>query len=204
MRTYSTSLAVLFVLAGAFVSSACSEPSKPIKKLNIKRAADLEPISAPMATSTDGVTETAAAAAEGVATTEIEIVDVQGFRGECDSSFVGINDDDLVTVRSANEVRTHRLAGISIPEAVRLEAQNEVRRRLDRKSISVEVDEFVPAIDSAVYLYVCPDGTMINEELVRAGLAVPADSRYRRSDALEKASIEALTAGRGVWGRPPE
>lgn len=178
---------------------ACSEPTKPIKKLNIKRAADLEPIAAPAATAQESVPP-----AEVEPSAEIEIVEVEGYHGTCDSTFVGINDESLVTVRSANDVRTHRLAGISIPEAVRLEAQNEVRRRLDKKSISVEVDEFVPAIDSAVYLYVCPDGTMINEELVRAGLAVPAESRYRRSDALEKASIEALTARRGVWGRPPE
>ena len=89
---------------------------------------------------------------------------------------------------------------ISIPASVQLQAQNQVRLWLDDKTISVEPDDSVPALDAFAYLHVCPEGEMLNEELVRAGLAVPSETTYRRTDALKKASVEALTAGRGVWG----
>jgi endonuclease YncB( thermonuclease family) len=202
MKSPGLELATAVSLLSTLLFAACTEPTKPIKKLNIKRAADYEPIVAP-ATTTDSATvgEATSDAIEPPASAPLEIVEVQGYRGECDSSFVGINEDGLVTVRTGAQVRTHRLAGISIPAGVRDEAHNQIRRWLDKKNMSVEVDDSVPSLDVAAYLHLCPDGLMINEELVRVGLAVPSESRFRRTDALKKASVEALTARRGVWGR---
>lgn len=180
----------------------CGEPR--YKKLNIKRAADLEPIAAPQSTSTDAEepkSEPPPHPPQATSTEAMEIVEVAGFRGPCDGTFVGVNEEDLVTVRTATQVRTYRLAGISIPAGARQDAHNQMRFWLDKKAISVEVDESVASIDAPVYIHLCPDGRMVNEELVRAGLAVPSETRFRRTDALKKASIEALTAGRGVWGK---
>ena len=42
---------------------------------------------------------------------------------------------------------------------------------------------------------------MLNADLVRAGLAVVVDGPSLHREALNQASMEALTAGRGVWGR---
>jgi len=195
MHTIAARLTIPLMLLVALV--ACSEPTKPVKKLNIKRAADMEPVAAPAPPQP----ETPEATESAEPSEGLEIVEVEGFRGACDTQFVGINEENLVTVRSSNQVRTFRLAGISIPSEVQLDAQNQVRIWLDDKELSVEVDDSVPALDAFAYLHLCPDGTMLNEELVRAGLALPSETRYRRTDALKKASVEALTAGRGVWGR---
>jgi endonuclease YncB( thermonuclease family) len=201
MREIKTGLALLVALLCLSALVSCKEPTKPIKKLNIKRASDYEPIAPPPGTVGAEPEVEPQAEPPGEA---MEIVEVQGFRGDCDSTFVGINTDDLVTMRTASQVRTVRLAGISIPEDVKLMAQNQIRIWLDRKSVGVEIDESLVGLDPAVYLWTCPGGTMINEELVRDGLAVPARGPARRSDALKKASVEALTAGRGVWGKKAE
>jgi endonuclease YncB( thermonuclease family) len=196
MRTreirFTTLVAILCLCA--FV--ACDQPTKPIKKLDIKRASDLEPISPPpLAAEPETAGEETAQPGE-----EMEVVEVAGFRGNCDSVFAGVNAEDLVTLRSGPRVGTYRLAGISIPAEVQFEAHNQLRMWLEGKNVSLEVDESVPAIDPAVYIHSCSEGTIVNEELVRAGLAMPSEARFRRSDALKKASVEALTAGRGVWG----
>lgn len=198
MRTRKNRLSLLVAILSLCAFAACDQPTKPIKKLDIKRAADMEPISPPPREATEPE-----AAGEDVAQPgeEMEVVDVGGFRGTCDGAFAGINAEDLVTLRSGSQVGTYRLAGISIPAEVRSEAHNQIRIWLERKSVSLEVDESVPAIDPAVYVHVCPEGTIVNEELVRAGLAMPSEARFRRSDALKKVSVEALTAGRGVWGK---
>lgn len=205
MRVRSNLFLVIVGLLAALVWSACSEPTKPIKKLNIRKASDYEPIAAPV-TSTETSTEATSTAAPPNTSTAppaeaMEIVEVQGYKGSCDHVFVGINDDGLATLRSASQVRTFRLAGISIPEAVKLEAHNQIRIWLDKRNVSVEIDDSVPAVDPGAYLHLCPDGFQVNLELVREGLAVPAEQRYKRTDELKKASVEALTAGRGVWGR---
>lgn len=206
MRMRSKVFLVVLAVLAALVWVACSEPSKPIKKLNIRKASDFEPIAAPVETGTSGTSDGSSTETPANTTAEepgppMEIIDVQGYKGSCDHFFVGINDDDLATLRSASQVRTFRLAGISIPESVKLEAHNQIRVWLDDRRISVEIDDSVPAIDSGAYLHLCPDGFQVNLELVREGLAVPTEQRYRRTDELKKASIEALTARRGVWGR---
>lgn len=199
MKTIAARLVALVVFPALLV--ACSEPTKPVKKLNIKRASDMEPIAAPMETGTDAAkNDPAAPATQSEGGTPLEIIEVQGFRGACDATFVGINDENLVTVRTDTQVRTYRLAGISIPAEIGVDAQNQIRVWLDDARISVEVDDSIPALDAFAYLHICSEGKMVNEELVRMGFAVPSEARYRRSDALKKASVEALTAGRGVWG----
>jgi len=207
MRVRSKVFLAVFVVLTSLSWAACSKPSKPIKKLNIQRASDYEPITPPVETGTSDATSTASSTnATATSNAEapsapMEIINVEGYQGDCDYLFVGINDDDLATLRSGSQVRSFRLAGISIPESVKLEAHNQIRVWLNHRNISVEIDDSVPAIDSGAYLHICPDGFFVNLELVRAGLAVPAGQRYRRTDELKKASVEALTAGRGVWGR---
>lgn len=196
MRTDRIWLAALFALV--VVAFGCGEPE--VKKLNITRAEDLQPI-APAQTTPDPLLETttteAPVAEDG---TPMEILEVGGFRGQCDHTIVGVNEADVVAMRKGNAVASYRLAGISIPDDARFQAHNRIRYLLERKQAGIELEPNSPGLDRAAYLYVCPDGTMVNLELVREGLAVPSDAVSMHKGALDKASIEALTAGRGVWG----
>ena len=191
IRTIAAAM-ILATVAG------CGPSERP--KFKIKRAADYEPIvqpaPPPTATTDSAVTDSAVPAG-----TEITLVEVGGFKGSCDLTFSGINDQDVLALADASGLRGYRLAGISIPPQIRAEAHARLRSWLDGEKIGVEIESSSPGIDRAVYVYRCSAKSMINADLVRAGFAVVVDGPSLHRDALNQASMEALTAGRGVWGR---
>ncbi|MCM2314356.1 MAG: thermonuclease family protein [Thermoanaerobaculia bacterium] len=188
-------IAAVMILA---TLAACGPSERP--KFKIKRASDFEPImqpAPPPATTTDSaVTESAVSAG-----TDLTLVEVGGFSGSCDLTFSGINDQDVLALADASGLRGYRLAGIAIPPQTRAEAHAQLRSWLDKEEIGIEIEGSSPGIDRAVYVYRCSAKSMVNAELVRAGLAVVVDGPSLHRDALNRASMEALTAGRGVWGR---
>ena len=174
----------------------CGPSDRP--KFNIKKAKDYDPV-------VEGNPELPAPASTTAAApppdTAIEVVEVGAFRGNCDQSFSGINDADVVALANASGLRSHRLAGIAIPDEIRVEAHSVLRSWLTGELVGIEIETGAPGPDTAAYLYRCSSKTMVNAELVRAGLAVVVDTPSVHRDALNKASMEALSARRGVWGK---
>ena len=137
MKTKAACLAILIVISALLI--ACSEPTKPIKKLNIKRASDLEPIAAPRTGPATPAEAPASQEAESVADEQMEIVEVQGFRGACDSTFVGINDEiaDLPPEASSRTTRSPRSMRLPISISAR-------RARCSTRSSSAPASRFHP------------------------------------------------------------
>lgn len=186
-----SSLLVLALLAG------CGPSERP--KFNIKRAEDYEPV-VPTGTAPPQATSTTATAPPS--DTAFEVVEAGAFTGSCDHSFSGVNDTDILTLADASGLRSYRLAGVAIPDAARANAHAELRSWLTGEAVGIEVEAGSPGPEPAVYVYRCSSKTMVNAELVRSGLAVVVDSPSKHRDALSKASMEALAARRGVWGKP--
>lgn len=178
--------------------AACGPSERP--KFKIKRAADYEPIIQPE-TSGTATTDGTVSDPAPPSGTEMTLVEVGAFKGSCDLTFSGINDQNVLALADASGLRDYRLAGIAIPPQVRAEAHAQLRSWLDGEEIGVEIEGTSPGIDRAVYVYRCSAKSMLNADLVRAGLAVVVDGPSLHRDALNQASMEALTAGRGVWGR---
>lgn len=183
------SLLALALLAG------CGPSERP--KFNIKKARDYDPVAqgnpeppAPAATTATPPPDTA-----------VEVVEIGAFKGNCDQSFSGINDADVVALANPSGLRSYRLAGIAIPDEIRVEAHSELRSWLTGEPVGIEIEMGAPGPDAAAYLYRCSSKTMVNAELVRAGLAVVVDTPSVHRDALNKASMEALSVRRGVWGK---
>lgn len=185
-------IAVALILVTA---AACGPSERP--KFNIKRASDYEPIRQPEPPRTTSATPDSAATAGS----EITLVELGAFKGSCEFSFSGINDQDLVALANATGLRSYRLAGIAIPPQARPEAHAQLRSWVVGEPISIEIEASSPGHDQAVYLYRCSAKAMLNTDLVRDGLAVVVDGPSAHREALNQASMEALTAGRGVWGR---
>ncbi|MFH1922171.1 MAG: thermonuclease family protein [Planctomycetota bacterium] len=119
------------------------------------------------------------------------------------------------TLLLANQARI-RLQGIDTPESVKpnhpvepfgpeaseftrrfvAEGGGRVRLQFDRE----RVDKY-----GRFLAYVWVDDRMLNEELLRAGLAT-AETGFRYSKAMKdrfrRAEDEAKAAGRGIWSRP--
>ncbi|MBI2213821.1 MAG: thermonuclease family protein [Acidobacteria bacterium] len=167
----------------------CGPSKRP--KFNIKRAADYEPV-VPTATTAPTTSATPAS--------DVTIVEIGAFKGSCEHSFSGINATDVVALANPSGLRSYRLAGIAIPPEIRANAHAQIRSWLEGEAVGLEIEGASPGIDPAAYLYRCSTKTMLNAELVRAGLAVVSDSPSAHRDALNKASMEALSARRGVWG----
>lgn len=184
-------------LALALVAG-CGPSKRP--KFNIKRASDYEPVvttAAPPATPAVNPEAVSTAPAEG----EVTVVEVGSFKGSCDQSFSGINENDIVALADSSGLRSYRLAGIAIPPGIRADAHAQIRSALEGEAIGVEIEAASPGVDPAAYLYRCSAKSMLNAELVSAGLAVVSDAPSAHREALNKASMEALGARRGVWGR---
>lgn len=103
----------------------------------------------------------------------------------------------------AYEVRLLLSVAPQVEQAFGVEAYEWTRDRLTGQVVLLESD----LIESDAYgrllryVYFADDATMINEELLRAGLAqvavfLPAD---RYVDQLRRAQAEAEVAGRGLW-----
>lgn len=153
-------------------------------------------------TGTDGSTASATADAAATESSEVAVIEIGTFQGICDHTFSGINDQDVVALANASGLRSFRLAGIAIPAEIRAEAHAQLRSWLEGQPIGVEVEAFAQDGDPAAHIYRCSTKTLLNADLVSAGLAVVADVPSAHRDALSRASMEALSARRGVWGKP--
>jgi micrococcal nuclease len=123
-------------------------------------------------------------------------------------------DGDTIKVRLEGEEYTLRYIGIDAPETVHPdrpvepmgpEAAAANASLVEGQSVFLERDLRQADRYGRLLRYVyLPDGTMVNEELVRLGYALsssyPPDVRYQ--DRLVAAQQEAREAGRGLWGLP--
>jgi len=192
MASLRRSIAIAIVLV---LVAGCGPSERP--KFNIKRASDYEPLR----TTEPRTDTTATTAPPEPAGTEMTVVEIGAFKGECDRTFSGINGEDLVSLANAGGMRSYRLAGIAIPAGIRGETHERLRGWLEGEALGIEVESGSGGGQPAVYIVRCSTKTWINEELVREGLAMVADTSSAHRDALNQASMEALTARRGVWGR---
>jgi micrococcal nuclease len=115
-------------------------------------------------------------------------------------------DGDTIVISGGERVR---YIGIDTPELgeepepLAEEATTANREMVDGKTVRLERDVSETDRFGRLLRYVWIDGTMVNAELVRMGLAeakeYPPDTRYQ--PLLEAAELEARLAGRGMWGR---
>ncbi|WP_338668709.1 thermonuclease family protein [Pseudodesulfovibrio methanolicus] len=121
-----------------------------------------------------------------------------------DARFLRALDGDSLRVDHAGEVLEVRLIGVDAPE-YRQEYSRKARdfsRRFCRgKTLRLEFDRERRDRYGRTLAYVYADGRMLNEELVRAGLAVPLrikpNTRY--CDRIKQAEEEARREKRGFW-----
>lgn len=117
----------------------------------------------------------------------------------------GVHDGDSIDVTNAEgALVTLRLYGIDAPEAKQsfgFQARQRLRKLVSRRSVEVSVLD-TDRYGRNVALVRLADGTHVNEEMVRAGLAWVYDA-YCQDEAvcalLRQAQAEARTAGRGLW-----
>jgi micrococcal nuclease len=115
-------------------------------------------------------------------------------------------DGDTVIIGTGQWVR---YIGIDTPEvypkmeAYGMEAWQANRRLVEGKKVRLERDVSETDKYGRLLRYVYVDGTFVNAELVRLGLAearaYPPDTRYQ--DLLEKLEKEASQASRGIWAK---
>ena len=116
-----------------------------------------------------------------------------------------VHDGDSINVTNADGVQVNiRLYGLDAPEtrqAFGYQAKKLLVRLVAHKTISIEgVD--TDRYGRTVVLVRLADGTLVNEEMVRAGLAWVYDQYCLREDlcaTLRQAQAEARSAGRGLW-----
>ncbi len=129
---------------------------------------------------------------------------------------VRVIDGDTISVRVGGRVETVRLIGIDTPETVHpeqppepfgKEARDYLASLLDEGTVCLERDVSERDRYGRLLRYVwLQDGTLVNEALLLAGLAVvttyPPDVKYVESRFLP-AQQAARAAGRGLWGAEP-
>jgi micrococcal nuclease len=116
-----------------------------------------------------------------------------------------VRDGDSINVTNAEGVVVNiRLYGLDAPEAKQAfgyQAKKRLAQLVSRKTIRIEnVD--TDRYGRTVALVRLADGTLVNEELVRSGLAWVYEQYCLREDlcaGLRQAQAEARTAGRGLW-----
>jgi micrococcal nuclease len=118
-------------------------------------------------------------------------------------SVVRVIDGDTVVIAGGQRVR---YIGIDTPEvdpeeAFGGEAADVNRELVQGKVVNLEKDTSETDRYGRLLRYVWVDGTMVNIELVRRGLAkakeYPPDTKYQ--SLLETAELEARLARRGMW-----
>ncbi len=116
-------------------------------------------------------------------------------------------DGDTVDVRIGGREERVRLIGVDAPElgqGVWGERAREVLRRwVEGRVVRLERDVVERDRYGRVLAYVWVDGRLVNEELLREGVAMlyTVPPNVRHVERLRRAQEEARAAGRGVWGR---
>lgn len=116
-----------------------------------------------------------------------------------------VHDGDSINVVNADGVTVNiRLYGVDAPEARQAfgyQARKQLQKLVSRRSIRIEgVD--TDRYGRNVALVRLKDGTLVNEEMARAGLAWVYEQHCQREDVcarLRQAQAEARSAGRGLW-----
>jgi micrococcal nuclease len=134
--------------------------------------------------------------------------------GETPAELVRVIDGDTIVVRlpEGSEERV-RYIGMDTPEEPRsgdpggplsgeATAVNEVL--VADGDLRLEFDRDLRDDFGRLLAYVFADGVLVNEELVRRGLAVARSypPNTARDEELAAAEREARAAGRGIWGLP--
>lgn len=116
-----------------------------------------------------------------------------------------VHDGDSINVVNAEGALVNiRLYGIDAPETRQpygQQAKKRLGKLVARKHVRIEVLD-TDRYGRNVALVRTADGTLANEEMVRAGLAWVYDEYCTRDDIcqpLRTAQAEARTAGRGLW-----
>jgi len=119
---------------------------------------------------------------------------------------IQVIDGDTIIIEGGYRVR---YIGIDTPEihpdleAFGIEAWEANRRLVEGKEVRLEQDTSQKDKYGRLLRYVWVDGTFVNAELVRQGLAwakaYPPDTKYQ--DYLEQVQAEAKEAGRGMWAK---
>jgi endonuclease YncB( thermonuclease family) len=122
-----------------------------------------------------------------------------------DSRTKSVRDGDSINVTNADGVVVNiRLYGLDAPEAKQsfgYQAKKRLTQFVSRKTIFIEnVD--TDRYGRTVALVRLSDGTLVNEEMVRSGMAWVYEQYCLREDvcaALLQAQAQARSAGRGLW-----
>ncbi|MBI4285524.1 MAG: thermonuclease family protein [Chloroflexi bacterium] len=120
-------------------------------------------------------------------------------------------DGDTIEVQMGSEVQRVRYIGIDTPEmtdsrpawrALAAEATRVNKTLVLGKTVELEKDTSEVDRYGRLLRYVYVDGTFVNAELVKAGLAeakaYPPDTKYQ--SLFEGYEAEARQAKRGIWG----
>ena len=113
-------------------------------------------------------------------------------------------DGDTIVIQSGQRVR---YIGIDAPELgppaepLAAEAKQANRALVEGKEVRLEKDVSDTDRFGRLLRYVYADGTLVNAEMVRQGLArsrsYPPDTKYQ--EYLDKMETMARRAGRGIW-----
>lgn len=108
---------------------------------------------------------------------------------------------DLVQVQAEGQDRMLRLYGVACPVAGQPGAESATTHILETAMEAVVTVEIVTedSTGMSVAWIKQPDGTSLNEDLVRKGLAWWDAPNTPEARNLQKAATEAIAAGRGLW-----
>lgn len=125
--------------------------------------------------------------------------------GAWESRTKTVRDGDSINVTNGDGVQVNiRLYGLDAPEGKQsfgYQAKKRLAQLVLRKTLqieSVDTDHY----GRTVALVRLRDGTLVNEEMVRSGLAWVYGQYCQREDicaSLRQAQAEARSAGRGLW-----
>lgn len=121
------------------------------------------------------------------------------------ATVVSVTDGDTIQVRIGGEIRKVRYIGMDTPERNQpgyQTAKESNARLVAGQTVYLERDCRDDDGERLLRYVWLADGRMVNEELVRMGVALPVQYRpdTRHHLRLEAAAREAWTARRGFWG----
>ncbi|MBL7648327.1 MAG: thermonuclease family protein [Candidatus Hydrogenedentes bacterium] len=117
---------------------------------------------------------------------------------------VSVADGDTITVLQGKEQIKVRLHGVDAPEKAQdfgTASRNFTSDLCFGKEVTVDVKD-TDRYGRKVGIVTVPDGRVLNQELIKAGLAHWYEAYARNDSLLKGLQDEAKSAKRGVWSRP--
>lgn len=115
-----------------------------------------------------------------------------------------VTEDDTLLLDGNIALRLIGVDGAAGKQPFAAQAAEFARRRVEGRDVTVELDRERRDRDGRIPAYVYCDGSLVNEELIRAGL-LRADARANIDRPLaarfRRVEDEARQAGRGIWQR---